>query len=340
MPATKEATKTGASITPPGTPAHMLLQGFSDAMGWQHGGAVSGAGGIDNIPAWLTAGEFVVNPEASRKHRALLEAMNDNKFATGGVVGNAATTTVQPAIDGLARDVGGTFTSIADRWREAAQRVDAQRAEAQRRMEAEDKALASKAEEDRKARAAAYKPAAASLDSGKKRTTARATTDKASAEIDRDAERVIDSTRSALERYNAEVDRLSKLHSAGKINQDVFNRGIAAAKQELNAEPIAEAGRIFESTRTEAERYAEQIRELKELHAGGFIDSDTMARQEKALGDALNADKIAEARSIFEETRTSAERYEATMARLREMHEGGFIDGDTFRPRGPRRLKG
>lgn len=42
----------------------------------------------DNIPAMLTADEFVVNVASSRKHRGLLHAINADKYADGGVVGS------------------------------------------------------------------------------------------------------------------------------------------------------------------------------------------------------------------------------------------------------------
>lgn len=42
--------------------------------------------GTDNIPAWLSPNEFVVNAEAARKHRGLLEQINSGHFAGGGSV--------------------------------------------------------------------------------------------------------------------------------------------------------------------------------------------------------------------------------------------------------------
>jgi len=43
---------------------------------FQHGGWVGGTGGVDRIPALLTAGEFVVQPRAAARHAQLLDAMN------------------------------------------------------------------------------------------------------------------------------------------------------------------------------------------------------------------------------------------------------------------------
>ena len=55
-----------------------------------NGGMVFGPGSetSDSIPALLSNGEFVVNAKSTRKHRALLESMNNNRFATGGLAGS------------------------------------------------------------------------------------------------------------------------------------------------------------------------------------------------------------------------------------------------------------
>jgi hypothetical protein len=58
------------------------------------GGYVSGPGGprSDSVPARLSNGEYVVNAAATKKHAALLEAINNGKtpigFAAGGIVGS------------------------------------------------------------------------------------------------------------------------------------------------------------------------------------------------------------------------------------------------------------
>lgn len=62
------------------------------AVGLADGGFVSGPGSAtsDSIPARLSDGEYVVNAEATKKHRALLEAINRGAtphFADGGIVG-------------------------------------------------------------------------------------------------------------------------------------------------------------------------------------------------------------------------------------------------------------
>lgn len=58
---------------------------------FSNGGAVWGAGTAtsDSIPALLSNGEFVINAASTRRHRALLEAINQNRYASGGAVGVA-----------------------------------------------------------------------------------------------------------------------------------------------------------------------------------------------------------------------------------------------------------
>lgn len=78
--------------------------------GFADGGHVRGPGGPtdDRIPAMLSNGEFVINAAATRKHRALLEAINTGalpRLAAGGIVGD----------DGapLASSIGGTAISVS-----------------------------------------------------------------------------------------------------------------------------------------------------------------------------------------------------------------------------------
>ncbi|MCF6371046.1 hypothetical protein [Rhizobium halophilum] len=49
-----------------------------------------------------------------------------------------------------------------------------------------------------------------------------------------------------------------------------------------------EAKRIFEETRTEAEKYAQELEDLNELHNMSYLDADTYARAVKKIGDEYN----------------------------------------------------
>jgi len=101
----------------------MILKPLLAMFGFSEGGIVPGAGKViklatggyvsgpgtstsDSIPARLSDGEFVVNAAATAKHRALLEAVNDNRlqaFATGGIAGEG---------NAMPAPVGGQVISI------------------------------------------------------------------------------------------------------------------------------------------------------------------------------------------------------------------------------------
>ena len=82
-----------------------MVQQFSN------GGAVWGAGTStsDSIPALLSNGEFVVNAAATRRHRALLEAVNQNRYASGGAVGKLP---VMPAVPVFGAAAGSMTVNI------------------------------------------------------------------------------------------------------------------------------------------------------------------------------------------------------------------------------------
>ena len=85
--------------------------GFKDGgfvQQFSNGGAVWGAGTAtsDSIPAMLSNGEFVINAASTRRHRALLEAINKNRYASGGVVG------VAPQVAALSGGTGGMTVNI------------------------------------------------------------------------------------------------------------------------------------------------------------------------------------------------------------------------------------
>ena len=85
--------------------------GFKDGgmvQQFSNGGAVWGAGTAtsDSIPAMLSNGEFVINAASTRRHRALLEAINKNRYASGGVVG------VAPQVAALGGSTGGMTVNI------------------------------------------------------------------------------------------------------------------------------------------------------------------------------------------------------------------------------------
>jgi len=82
-----------------GTAGLGSLVGFFSAA---DGGPVvgPGTGTSDSIPSMLSNGEFVINASATKRNRALLEAINNNrlpKYASGGIVGIPSTSSINPA---------------------------------------------------------------------------------------------------------------------------------------------------------------------------------------------------------------------------------------------------
>jgi tape measure domain-containing protein len=117
-----------------------LIGGFLSILGLADGGHVSGPGSStsDSIPAWLSDGEYVVNAKATRKHRALLEAINSGRtphFAAGGAVGgsnvsrlttaanfNGSPVTIAPVINMNA--TGGTPEQNADLAKQTSKAIE------------------------------------------------------------------------------------------------------------------------------------------------------------------------------------------------------------------------
>lgn len=85
-----------------GSPADFGMKKMMDSMGYgtgdnfgaglfgmAGGGKVPGSGNGDTVPALLTPGERVIKQSVSRRFGPLLDAMNANRFANGGIVGPA-----------------------------------------------------------------------------------------------------------------------------------------------------------------------------------------------------------------------------------------------------------
>lgn len=65
-------------------------------------------------------------------------------------------------------------------------------------------------------------------------------------------------------------------------------RGGRAGGAKKISDEAREAKRIFEETRTEAEKYAQELEDLNELHNMGYLDADTYARAVKKIGEEYN----------------------------------------------------
>ena len=91
-----------------GAPADFNKNGIKTE-GLASGGSVSGAGTgtSDSIPAMLSDGEYVINAKSTKLFGPLLEALNAQKFARGGMVGGA-NRLIQKFAGGGAAGQGGT----------------------------------------------------------------------------------------------------------------------------------------------------------------------------------------------------------------------------------------
>jgi hypothetical protein len=63
-------------------------------------GGYTGDVGTDNIAGLVHGQEFVINADATKKHRALLEALNAKEFMVGGYTGDMSTSTVAGIVHG------------------------------------------------------------------------------------------------------------------------------------------------------------------------------------------------------------------------------------------------
>lgn len=91
-----------------------LLAAFALVRGFKDGGYISGAGTgrSDSIPARLSNGEFVVNAQATKRNRALLEAINSGErvSAGGGSGGGVSVSQSAPPVVNLYEDASKAGT--------------------------------------------------------------------------------------------------------------------------------------------------------------------------------------------------------------------------------------
>lgn len=112
---------------------------------------------------------------------------------------------------------------------------------------------------------------------------------------------VTQSVMNATERYGQEVAKLDELLKAGHISQETYNRALeraslilpqlsnafdkvspstnlATAAANRHAESLRQAEGLYQSTRTETERYGEKVSNLNRLLRDGYISQETFNR--------------------------------------------------------------
>ncbi len=106
----------------------------------------------------------------------------------------------------------------------------------------------------------------------------------AAEELERVSTSVWESTRTPLEQYNEELERLQKLYEAGGISAETFARAQTKALEDL----ASVGASVFNETRTPIERYNIELQKLDELLKNGAISFETYQRAVKQANDDLN----------------------------------------------------
>lgn len=119
------------------------------------------------------------------------------------------------------------------------------------------------------------------------------------------------------------------------------------AQKELNAE-LQKAASYFDATRTPLEAYEIKLRELEELKAKGRITFEVYARAalqaeiaadealdklndpEKARQEKARSDLASKVAKYYNDTRTAAEKLEATQSELNDLYKQGAIDFEVY----------
>jgi len=113
--------------------------------------------------------------------------------------------------------------------------------------------------------------------------------------IAEEGRRIVEGNYTATEKYNLELDKLNWYLGANAITQDQYDRAVQATWNDLEKAnqmsegwqghlKIMEQGKsVFSSTRTEAEKYADELDKLNYLLSYGAIGYDTYQRAVKEL---------------------------------------------------------
>lgn len=174
---------------------------------------------------------------------------------------------------------------------------------------------------------------------------------KAAANFERAAKQAYEATRTPLEKFNREQEKLDDLFATGLIDIQTYNRAMQQQKQILEQSDAALqarlasereqanlAARVIQSLITPQERYAQKLRELKALTDAGKLTTDQFAAavsREKAALDAadesLQKQKRdqeqlgASAKRVIDSLLTPQERYNQKLIELRRLLAAGAL---------------
>lgn len=114
----------------------------------------------------------------------------------------------------------------------------------------------------------------------------------------RDGQRIFDETRTALEKYNAEVNRLIELQKSGFISVDTLHRALDQSRKSFEQsdeafqkqnDTVERGKRLFEETKTAVEKYADAIKDIEGLRNAGAITQQTFERARDKAKKELDA---------------------------------------------------
>lgn len=223
----------------------------------------------DNVPAWLSSGEFVVNAKAAQRNLPLLHSINAQRFADGGVVGryaNGGTVNSAQISTGLA--AARTPVRVSDSRYARSLLAEAEAAAVAAQAEASLAAVRKGSEQDLKLMKEALD---ASVDAEEARRDA----------IEDAAEAEVDARKKA---QRAEVDALKASQPRPAAGDDALRQQQDAAVKALESQHDAE------NEASEA-----RITQLKKNNAAA-VDLLTKATKEQIdLREDQNAAKVEEA---------------------------------------------
>jgi hypothetical protein len=143
------------------------------------------------------------------------------------------------------------------------------------------------------------------------------------------------------QRFQAEIDALTRALEDRAINGQQFADGFAAIRAEAAAlaDTFAEGARVTEQYRTEEDRRAETLQRLSNLLEAGAISEDTYARASAeasganaaaAKAEQARASALASAARIIQANLTPQERYDQQVQELRGHLEAGRLSQEQF----------
>lgn len=133
------------------------------------------------------------------------------------------------------------------------------------------------------------------------------------------------------------LDRATLLFDREKAKEDEKKRRKAGVKEETALQ--RELTQIYESSRTPLQKFNDEMARLNDLRDKGRLSADVYTQAveraqvelDKATGvTKAHADAVADGKRVFQDTRTPAEEYAATITRLNELMAAGTITGDTY----------